>query len=72
VKQADLPNDIEQLKKLIIDQSHQINDLKDLITLLQRKKFAPSSEQVKDQLNLFDEVEQLDRKSSNHPTVTII
>jgi transposase len=60
VKQADLPNDIEQLKKLIIDQSHQINDLKDLITLLQRKKFAPSSEQVKDQLNLFDEVEQLD------------
>jgi transposase len=65
VKKTDLPNDIDQLKKLIIDQSHQINDLKDIITVLQRKKFAPSSEQSKDQLNFFDEVEQIEAEVDN-------
>jgi transposase len=67
VKKTDLPNDIDQLKellvkanKLLVNQTHQINDLKDIITVLQRKKFAPSSEQCKDQLNFFDEVEQIE------------
>jgi transposase len=70
----ELPNDIDELKKRVIElhnqvvqQTHKlvenenkINYLQDLINLLQRKKYAPQSEQVNwDQMGLFNEVEDL-------------
>ena len=61
-----LPNEIELLKKLLIlkdqelkEKDQHILELKDVITILQRKKFAPSSESNKDQLNLFNEIEDI-------------
>jgi transposase len=68
MKTEDLPNDIEELKKLLKLKDHQlqtkdhhISELKDTIFLLQRRKFAPTSEQVKNepQLMMFDEVEDI-------------
>ena len=53
-----LPNDVESLKKIIIDQHNQIQGLQDLIAQLRRKKFGKSSEKVSnEQLGMFDEVE---------------
>lgn len=76
MKMNDLPNDIESLKKLLLrkdqllqnkdqlitDKNKTIQELKDTVWLLQRKKFAPTSEQIKNeaQLMLFDEVEALE------------
>ena len=63
----------EALKKLINSQSSQlkekermISELKDTIWLLQRKKFAPTSEQIKDdpQQSLFNEVEDIVEEKS--------
>ncbi len=62
-----LPNNIDELKKLVIQkhnqlesQSNEIQGLKDIISLLQRKKFAPSSEIVNsNQTSLFNELEDL-------------
>lgn len=59
VKIEELPNDIDALKKLLIEKNQQILELKDIITLLQRKKFAPTSEASKDQLQLFNELEDI-------------
>lgn len=70
----DLPDDIQELKNLIIQQHSQINQqhsqinqqqneinhLQDIIKVLQRKKYAPQSEVVhSDQLGLFNEIEEL-------------
>jgi hypothetical protein len=70
----ELPNDIQELKNRIIELHNQvlqqenkltkkdqkINYLQDLVNLLQRKKYAPQSEQVNwDQMGLFNEVEDL-------------
>jgi hypothetical protein len=66
MKKEMLPNDIEKLKKILAKQDLQINkqdqyiaELKDVITILQRKKYAPSSESNKDQLQLFNELEDV-------------
>jgi hypothetical protein len=66
MKVKELPNDIEKLKSLLFKQDQQlhkqdlqISELKDIITILQRKKFAPSSESNKDQLQLFNELEDI-------------
>ena len=65
MKIKDLPNDINELKRLLsqkdqeLDQKDQeILDLKDIITILQRKKFAPTSESSH-QLGLFNELEDI-------------
>jgi transposase len=70
----ELPDDIQELKNRIIELHNQvlrqanqlsnkdqkINHLQDLVNLLQRKKYAPQSEQVNwDQMGLFNEVEDL-------------
>lgn len=63
----ELPDDIQELKKLIISQHQQlisqkdhINHLQDLVNLLQRKKYAPQSEVVHfDQKDFFNEIEAL-------------
>ena len=53
-----LPNDIESLKKIIIDQHNHIQGLQDLISQLRRKQYGKSSEKVSnEQLGMFDEVE---------------
>ena len=83
----DLPNDIESLKKLLLhkdqllqnkdqqlkDNQQIIQDLIDTVWLLQRKKFAPTSEQIKNeaQLMLFDEVEtiELDAEESEEKEI---
>ena len=86
MKIEDLPNDIESLKKLISSQDQQlqskdqqlrekdklISDLKDNLLLLQRKKFAPTSEQIKNeaQLMLFNEVEDIIEQDSEEETAT--
>ena len=61
----DYPNDIEELKKLLAakeqelhSKDQEIKGLRDTILLLRRKKFAPSSE-ASNQLNLFNEVEDI-------------
>jgi len=56
-----LPNDIEALKKIILEKEQLISQLKDNLLLLQRKKFAPTSEQYKNeaQLLLFNEIEDI-------------
>lgn len=70
----ELPDDIEELKKRVIElhnqvlakeiqltnQDQKINHLQDMINLLQRKKYAPQSERVNwDQMGLFNEMEDL-------------
>lgn len=63
MKIEELPNDINELKKLFIKEidskEREISQLKDTILLLQRKKFGPSSEASKDQLMLFNELEDV-------------
>lgn len=68
----ELPDDIQELKKRVIELHNQvvqkdqkINHLQDMVNLLQRKKYAPQSEQVNwDQMGLFNEMEDL----ANAPT----
>ena len=70
----ELPDDINELKKRVIELHNQvvhqenkltenankINHLQDMVNLLQRRKYAPQSEQVNwDQMGLFNEVEDL-------------
>lgn len=52
-------------KKELIFKNKEIHELKDIIQLLQRKKFAPSSEVSKDQLNLFNELEEIVEKDES-------
>jgi hypothetical protein len=63
----ELPDDIQELKRLIIQQhaqihqqQNEINHLQDIVKVLQRKKYAPQSEVVhSDQLGLFNDIEEL-------------
>lgn len=63
----ELPDDIQELKKRlialhnqVIEKDQKINHLQDMVNLLQRKNYAPQSEQVNwDQMGLFNEVEDL-------------
>ena len=70
----ELPDEINELKKRVIELHNQvvqqknqltnkdqkINHLQDMVNLLQRRKYAPQSEQVNwDQMGLFNEVEDL-------------
>ena len=64
----ELPNDIEKLKKLVLQQhqevqlkEREISQLKDTILLLQYRKFGPQSEKSKEQLSLFDELEKTEQ-----------
>ena len=58
----ELPDDIQELKKRlialhnqVIEKDQKINHLQDIVNLLQRKKYAPQSEQVNwDQMGLFN------------------
>lgn len=53
-----LPNDVEELKKIILKQQDQIQGLSDLIAQLRRKQYGTSSEKVSsEQLGMFDEAE---------------
>lgn len=54
----ELPNDISELKKIILKQQNEIQGLTDLVALLRRKQFGKSSEKVNnEQLGMFDEAE---------------
>lgn len=57
---AELPNDVNTLRQIIIDNLAEINYLKEQIKLLQHRKFSKKSEQTTDnkQLELFDEPEE--------------
>ncbi len=73
MKINDLPNDIDELKKLLVKSNQEISlkdeklkaskdeidNLKDTILLLRRKRFAPTSEANSDQLNIFNELEEI-------------
>ena len=43
---SELPNDINELKNIILLQSEEIQGLTDLVALLRRKQFGKSSEQI--------------------------
>lgn len=60
----DLPDDIEQLQQLIIDQAGELRFLKEQVNLLLHRRFAASSEKLKHpgQHELFDEAETSDRE----------
>lgn len=60
----ELPNDIEELKKLLLKKEAEITQLKDTILLLQYRKFGPQSEKSKEQLPLFNELETTDLESA--------
>lgn len=54
----ELPNDIDELKKIILQQYSEIQGLSELVSMLRHKQFGKSSEQVSaEQLGMFDEVE---------------
>lgn len=61
----ELPNDIEELKKLLLKKEAEITHLKDTILLLQYRKFGPQSEKSKEQLPLFNELETTDLESTS-------
>lgn len=67
----DLPNNIDKLKKLLIDslqkKDQEISELQDYITILRRKKFAPSSESNTNQLQLFNELEEVELSEDEEP-----
>ena len=52
-----LPDDVEILKQLLIDQQGHIQRLEEIVKLFQRKTFGASSEKSPDQAELFDEPE---------------
>jgi transposase len=61
MSENELSNNIPELKKLIIEQHNEIQELKDKINLLQKKQFAPKSEvSSSEQLGIFNEAEELD------------
>ncbi|MBF0301178.1 MAG: IS66 family transposase [Oligoflexia bacterium] len=58
MKTNELPNNIDELKKIIIEQRNQIEALNELLSYFKRKYFGKKSEKVSPgQLGLFDEVE---------------
>jgi hypothetical protein len=60
MSENELSNNIPDLKKLIIEQHNEIQELKDKINLLQKKQFAPKSEvSSSEQLGIFNEAEEL-------------
>ena len=62
MSESELSNNIPELKKLIIDQHNEIQELKDKIKLLQKKQFAPKSEiKSSEELGIFNEAEELDK-----------
>lgn len=73
MKETDLPNDIEELKKLVLKLSGEVIGLKDTILYLQRKKFGPQSEKSKDpnQSNLFNELEDIIENNDSEEKETI-
>ncbi len=52
-----LPDDVETLKQLLIDQQGHILRLEEIVKLFQRRVFGKSSEKSPDQAELFDEAE---------------
>lgn len=52
-----LPDNVDELKKLLLKQNQEIQILKDTIVILQRKKYAPTSERIEGQAYLFNELE---------------
>jgi transposase len=61
MSENELSNNIPELKKRIIAQHNEIQELKDKINLLQKKQFAPKSEGASSEdLGLFNEAEDLD------------
>lgn len=62
MSENELSNNVPELKKLIISQYNEIQELKDKINLLQKKQFAPKSEaKCSEDLGLFNEAEELDK-----------
>lgn len=67
MRENELPDDINELKKRVIELHNQglqkdqkINDLQDLLNLLRRKKYAPQSEIIhSEQMGLFNGIEDL-------------
>ena len=59
MKKEDLPNDIEQLKKIILNKNQFIFELEETIQLLRRSKFSPTSESNHKQLSFFNELEDI-------------
>ena len=66
----DLPSDVDKLKEMLLDQHQQllnkkqeIQELKEIILILQRKKFAPSSEKDVNQSSIFNEIEDIQEES---------
>ena len=70
-----LPDNINELKKLFVktiqenqqiiqNKDHEIQSLKDIILLLQRRKYAPTSEKNPHQADMFNELE--DTKIDDH------
>ena len=78
VSAADLPDDIDALKGLVIAQAArereyetELQRLREQLNLLLAKRFAPSSEKVSpDQLRLFNEAE-LDTAPAQEPVATV-
>jgi len=71
---SSLPNDVEQLKTLVLDmateiesKSHKINFLEESIRFLKHLKFGRSSERFcSNQHDLFNEVEELAELDEQH------
>ena len=69
-----LPNDVEQLKKLLLFKDREISQLKqqyqnilEQFRLAQHKQFGKSSEVSADQLGLFNEVEEITEQVESQP-----
>lgn len=59
-KVIDQQGQLSEKDGLLTDKSNQIQHLKDMVNLLQRKNYAPQSEVVSsDQLGIFNEIEEL-------------
>jgi transposase len=66
MSENELSNNIPELKKLIIAQYNEIQELKDKIKLLQKKQFAPKSEiKTSEELGMFNEAEDLDKTNND-------
>jgi transposase len=64
MSENELSNNIPELKKIIIDQYNEIQELKDKVNLLQKKQFAPKSEvKSSEELGVFNEAEEVDKNS---------
>lgn len=63
MKIDELPDNIDELKKLVQSLQIENNQLKDHLLLLSRRKFAPTSEKDKSQMTLFNEAEDIENNS---------